>query len=161
MNPASHFRCLSRRSRFVLLAVTAVLSAIPAAADICGYARKGIVAVSRGGQPVAAFRVGLAENRTQYRQGLMGCPALEQGSGLLFIYPSPARRVFWMKNTPLELAIIFAGADGRIEAIERGAPESTRRINSPDAVQYVLEVNYREAGALRIGDRINLRRLPQ
>ena len=161
MSAGSPCRRRSRRSCFVLLVLTAVLAAVPAVADICGYAPKGIVTVSRDGRPVATFRVGLAENRAEYRRGLMRCPALEQGGGLLFLYPAPARRVFWMKNTPLELAIIFAGANGRIEALERGEPESTRRIHSPAAIQYVLEVNYGEAGALRIGDRISLRLLPR
>ena len=143
-----------------VLVLTLTLPALAAAEDICGYTPKGMVTLSRDGHPVATFRVGLAENTSEYRQGLMRCPVLEKGSGLLFIYPAPARRVFWMKNTPLELAILFAGADGRIKAIEKGAPESTRRIHSPAAIQYVLEINHEEAGTLRIGDRITLRRVP-
>ncbi len=144
-----------------VLVLTLTLPALAAAKDICGYTPKGMVTLSRDGHPVAAFRVGLAENTTEYRQGLMRCPALEMGSGLLFIYPAPARRVFWMKNTPLELAILFAGADGRIQAIEEGKPYSTRRIHSPNGIQYVLEINFTEAGPLRIGDRISLRMVPE
>ena len=143
-----------------VLVLTLTLPALAAADDICGYTPKGRVTLTRDGHPVATFRVGLAETKTQYRQGLMHCSTLEQGSGLLFIYPAPARRVFWMKNTPLELAIIFAGADGRIEAIAKGVPASTRLIPSHDAIQYVIEVNYDEAGSLQVGDRITLRLAP-
>jgi len=61
----------------------------------------------------------------------------------------------------LALAIIFASPGGQILAIEAGHPNSTRRIRSPDAIQYVLEINYAEADRLRIGDRFALRLFPQ
>ena len=144
-----------------LLAVTLTLPAVAAGQAICGYAPKGMVSLSRDGQPVASFRVGLAEDRAHYRRGLMHCTALAPDSGLLFVYPAPARRVFWMKDTPLALAILFADADGRIQAIEEGKPYSTRRIHSPNGIQYVLEINFTEARPLRIGDRISLRMVPE
>lgn len=161
MRPSDHSRSPWPQRCFIILGLTALLAAIPSLADICGYAPKGILTVSREGQTVVAFRVGLAENRSQYRQGLMHCPRLEAGQGLLFVYPDAARRTFWMKATPLALAIIFADASGRIKAIARGEPESTRRIHSPDGIMYVLEINEGESDLLRIGDRISLRLLPQ
>lgn len=158
-----HGRRLERRLTGIVfwLAVTLTLPAIAAGEDICGYAPQGMVTVSRDGYPVASFRVGLAENKAHYRQGLMHCTALAPGKGLLFVYPAPARRIFWMKDTPLGLAILFADADGRIQAIEEGKPYSTRRIHSPSDIQYVLEINFSEAGPLQIGDRIDLRLLPE
>lgn len=139
------------------LILTFSLSAAPVDADICGYPEKGTLTVSRRGQIVATFQVALAETPDQYRQGLMGCENMDRGTGLLFIYPDPGRRVFWMKNTPLKLAIIFASTKGDILSIERGEPNSKRRLRSPENVQYVLEINYIEAGELRIGDQISLR----
>ena len=86
---------------------------------------------------------------------------MPHGTGLLFIYPDADRRVFWMKNTPLELAIIFASPGGSIMAIERGHANSTRRIRSPGNIQYVLEINSAEADHLRIGDQMTLRLIPR
>lgn len=146
---------------FPLLILAVILMASPVHADICGYPEKGTLIVSREGQSVTTFQVGLAETRDQYRQGLMGCQHIAYGTGLLFIYPKAGRRVFWMKNTPLELAIIFASTKGDILAIKAGEPNSTRRLRSPANVQYVLEINYAEAARLRIGDRISLRLIPQ
>ena len=146
---------------FPLLILVAILVTPQAHADICGYPEKGTLVVSREGQTVATFQVALAETRDQYRQGLMGCHRITHGTGLLFIYPDANRRVFWMKNTPLELAIIFASSDGLILAMERGHPNSTRRIRSPANIQYVLEINFAEADGLRFGDRISLRLIPQ
>jgi len=143
------------------LAITILLIGNGAAADICGYPQKGTLVVDREGQAVAAFRVGLAEKPHQHRRGLMDCPDLAPGSGLLFIYPDARRHVFWMKNTPLELAIVFISAGGRIAAIERGQPFSTDRIRSPDGIQYVLEINAAEGAAIQIGDRISLRLTPE
>jgi uncharacterized membrane protein (UPF0127 family) len=142
---------------FPILIVAATLSVSPVTADICGYPERGTLTVSRKGQIVATFQVGVAETRDQYRRGLMGCENMDHGTGLLFIYSDAGRRVFWMKNTPLELAIIFASTNGDILAIERGEPNSKRRMRSPENVQYVLEINYIEAGELRIGDQISLR----
>jgi uncharacterized membrane protein (UPF0127 family) len=139
----------------------AILVAAPAHAEICGYPEKGTLVVYRGEHVAADFQVALAESPEQYRKGLMGCGSIAPGTGLLFIYPDAKRRVFWMKNTPLALAIVFASPGGRIMAIEAGQPNSTRRIRSPDAIQYVLEINYAEADQLRIGDRFALRLIPQ
>ncbi|GEM_PF-502756 len=129
-------------------------------ADICGYPEKGFLVVSRGAETTVTFQVALAESRDQYRRGLMGCRRLSPGTGLLFIYPEAARRTFWMKNTPLELAIIFVSSRGYIRAIEKGSPNSTRRIHSPDGIQFVLEINHDEADQLAVGDRITLRPSP-
>ena len=137
------------------------LPAAAATAEICGYPTKGTLAISRGKATVTTFQVGLAESREAYRKGLMGCHRLPAGSGLLFIYPEAARRVFWMKNTPLALAIIFVSQQGVIQAIEKGVPNSKRRIRSPDNIQYVLEINHAEAEPLAIGDRLTLQLYPQ
>lgn len=146
---------------FALLILAAILMTPQAHAAICGYPEKGSLVVSREGQTVVTFQVALAETRDQYRQGLMGCHRIAHGTGLLFIYPDADRRVFWMKNTPLELAILFVSSGGYVLAIEKGHPNSTRRIRSPDNIQYVLEINYAEAGRIRVGDQLTLRLFPQ
>jgi uncharacterized membrane protein (UPF0127 family) len=146
----------------LLWILAAVLVATPAHvaiyADILKWAP---LSFPGGDRRCYMFQVALAETRDQYRRGLMGCRRIAQGTGLLFIYPDSHQRVFWMKNTPLELAIIFAASGGQIMAIEKGHPNSTRRIRSPDNIQYVLEINYTEAGHIRVGDQITLRLFPQ
>ena len=84
----------------------------------------------------------------------MHCPQLPAGHGMLFIYDTTRPRVFWMKDTPLALAIIYIAEDGRITAIEKGSPQSLNRIPSPGPVRYVLEINQTEARGLRQGDRL-------
>jgi len=147
---------------FILAIIFGVLLTVDAAAaGICSYPVKGNLVVTRNGQVVATFRVGLAENRSQHRQGLMGCRDLASGTGLLFIYPDARRRTFWMKDTPLELAILFASSDGRIAAIEEGHPFSTHHIRSPDGIQFVLEIQLANVDHIRVGDRMTLRLVPE
>lgn len=161
MDTNNRQRLFHPRRVFALLILVVMLGVPVAYAEICGYPEKGTLVVSREGQTVATFQVALAETRDQYRKGLMGCHTITHGTGLLFIYPDADRRVFWMKNTPLELAIIFASSKAQILAIERGQPNSTHRIRSPANVQYVFEINYTEADRLRIGDQMTLRLIPQ
>jgi len=148
------------RSLLILPVFVALLFGNAAAAEICGYRAKGALIVTRQALPVGSFRVGVAETRGQHRRGLMGCRELAPGTGLLFIYPDARPRTFWMKDTPLPLAIVFIAASGRIAAIETGQPFSTRHIRSPDDIQYVLEIHHDEGGALQVGDRISLQLSP-
>lgn len=157
----SHFPGSQVRHLLLALVLGTLLMVDTAAADICGYPAKGTLVVTRNGQVVATFRVGLAENRSQHRKGLMGCRDLASGSGLLFIYPDARRRNFWMKDTPLELAILFAASDGRIAAIEKGQPFSTHHIRSPDGIQFVLEIQRANGNAIQVGDRMTLRLTPE
>ena len=155
-----HLR-LRGQSLLIVLLLGALLVESAAAADICGYAAKGTLMIARDVQTVSTFRVGLAETHDQQRRGLMGCRDLAPGTGLLFIYPDARQRIFWMKDTPLALAILFISSSGRIAAIEEGRPFSTHHIRSPDSIQYVLEIHLDEGDALQVGDRITLQLTPE
>lgn len=140
------------------LAAILAISLVPSAArpdpDICGYPAHEHVAINRGGHKMAEFSVTLAATITERGRGLMNCPQLEPGTGMLFLYETIGPRVFWMKDTPLELGIIFVAADGKITAIEKGSPGSLTRISSPGPVRYVLEINYDESHSLQVGDHV-------
>ena len=125
--------------------------------DICGYNEMGTVEIIRKVEVIGKFHVTLAATPLIQQRGLMYCPALSKGTGMLFIYPDVKRSTFWMKDTYIELAIIFITADGRIAAIERGEPGSLDQIESPDHIQSVLEINYHESHDLRVGDHVSFR----
>ena len=127
--------------------------------DICGYPVDGCALIQREGEIHATFAVSLAESTSRHRRGLMHCPHLPDGHGMLFIYDTTRPRAFWMKDTPLALAIIFIAEDGRIVAIEKGTPQSLKRIPSPGPVRYVLEINPADAKGLQRGDRLRWTRV--
>ncbi len=139
--------------RWVLL-LCCLLPIESLASDICGQYGAAVVEISRNGEPVATFSVALADRPHRWRKGLMHCPALVPGTGMLFTYPTAGKRVFWMKNTIIELAIVFISADNRIRLIAHGQPGSLNRIHSPDNIQTVLEINFRESQHLAVGDRV-------
>jgi uncharacterized membrane protein (UPF0127 family) len=74
--------------------------------------------------------------------GLSNRVQLSDNRGMLFIYPTPGPRNFWMKDTFIPLSIAFLDDSGRILSIHQMAPMQTdERYQSLQPVRYALEVN--------------------
>jgi hypothetical protein len=92
-------------------------------------------AAAAGGSPAAApppdrravcirgvcFDAEIAVTADERSRGLMYRTALAPGSGMLFVFPREGRHGFWMKNTLIELDIVFIGADRRVADVARRA----------------------------------------
>ena len=99
----------------------------------------------------------LRERGLSYRDGL------ETDTGMLFVYSDEAVRSFWMFEMRFCLDIIWI-ADGRlVGAAENACPakqsgDEVPRFRSPEAVQYVLEVEagWMEAHGVDSGDDVQL-----
>lgn len=130
------------------------------AGGICGQRQAAVVEITREQKAMETFSVALADTPHRRQTGLMHCPGLAPGTGMLFVYPKVGKRVFWMKNTLIELAIIFISADGKVVSIAHGEPGSLARIHSPAKTGHVLEINYAESLHLAVGDRVRWHRLP-
>lgn len=90
----------------------------------------------------ARFSVEVADDDAERGRGLMFRDSMPQSSGMLFVYPSPRRATFWMKNTLIPLDMIFADQAGRVTRIhENAVPEDTTVIDGGGGVQFVLEIN--------------------
>jgi uncharacterized protein len=94
--------------------------------------------------------------------GLMFRRELPKDYGMLFVFPVEQALQFWMKNTLVDLDMVWISADKKITGIHRDVPKS--RADTPDeavarrtgAGKYVLEL---PAGAalrhkLQVGDRL-------
>ena len=80
---------------------------------------------------------------------------LPQNEGMLF--PDCCSGI-WMKNTYIELDIVFVGKDGRIAKIaQRAHPFDETTIPAPGPVGAVVELKGGEAQSLglKIGDRVS------
>lgn len=53
------------------------------------------------------LNVEIAKTYTERARGLMGRESLNDGEGMLFVYPKAERLVFWMKNTLIPLSVGF------------------------------------------------------
>jgi uncharacterized protein len=146
-----------RPSFFCFLFLFCILAGDVFGGEACEFGKTATVELVRGQEAVAAFSVSLADSPESRRKGLMHCPVLAPETGMLFVYPNAGKRVFWMKDTSIELAIIFISADDRIASIAHGEPGSLEHIQSPENIHFVLEVNYPEGQGLAVGDRVRLR----
>jgi uncharacterized membrane protein (UPF0127 family) len=110
------------------------------------------------------LNVEIADDEAERNHGLMFRESLPDDRGMLFDFPERERAVFWMRNTPLSLDIIFIGPDGRIINIaDHTTPYSDAPIPSAGPTRAVLEIRAGRAEALGIrpGDRVRHRILPR
>lgn len=90
--------------------------------------------------------VELALSEEEHSRGLMNRASLAPGTGMLFVFPSNGDRLFWMKNTFVDLDILFIDGTLRVSSVAAGVPRS--RPGAPDnevarvpgAGAYVLEI---------------------
>jgi uncharacterized protein len=104
------------------------------------------------------FDVWIADTEQRAEQGLMFVRDLPHSKGMLFPLDPPRVETMWMKDTYIELDMLFVGPDGRVvKILERARPLSTRTLSSEQVVGAVVELKGGEAArlGLAIGDRVS------
>lgn len=102
-----------------------------------------------------------AEDDYERETGLMHRSSLKESQGMLFIFEQEEQRGFYMKNTLIELDIIYLNKDGVIVSFSENAqPEDVTTLPSTVPAQFVLEINggLSEDWVLEIGDRVEWKR---
>jgi uncharacterized membrane protein (UPF0127 family) len=98
------------------------------------------------------FSVELAQTPDEQALGLMFRESLENDHGMLFLFPSQARRSFWMKNCRISLDIFYFDEQLKLVSVaENARPCKTRTCPSyPSSgpAKYVLELNAGKAAEL-------------
>jgi uncharacterized protein len=100
------------------------------------------------------FDVWVADTDARKEQGLMFVRDLPPNQAMLFVDCCAG---IWMKNTYIELDIVFVGKDGRIAKIApRARPFDETNIPAPGPVKAVVELKGGEAAqlGLKVGDRV-------
>ena len=103
------------------------------------------------------FDVWIADTPARQEQGLMFVRDLPPGQGMLFPEKQPRPMSMWMKNTYIELDMVFIGDKGTIDQIiEHARPLSLETLSSDKPVAAVLEIKGGEAArlGLKVGDRV-------
>jgi len=78
--------------------------------------------------------------------GLMERESLPKDYGMLFAFPIETGLQFWMKNTLVELDMVFIGKDKRVTVVHHRVPKSSRETPEEQLArrgglaQYVLEL---------------------
>ena len=127
----------------------------------CGSAPRVIIEDPRGKK--ASFEVEIADTPPKRAFGLKYRRDLRADQGMLFIFPEEKVHVFWMKDTPLPLDMIFIDRNLKIVGIVRETqPFSTESRSVPAPSLYVLEVRggvSRQQG-LGVGDTVSFQSIP-
>lgn len=96
-----------------------------------------------GGFGKAAFHVRVADDDPTRAQGLMHVENLPLSSGMLFVYDTPQPMSFWMRNTLIELDMLFVDSFGVIQHIHHRAQPHDETVISPGRMPLLgaLEIN--------------------
>lgn len=91
------------------------------------------------------FQVEVVQTEEDVQKGLMFRSALEENSGMLFIFKDNRRHSFWMKNTLISLDMIWMDHTRKIIHIEENVPpckaDPCPTYTPAESASYVLEVN--------------------
>lgn len=74
-------------------------------------------------------------------QGLMFRKKLNDGEGMLFVYPQPHITGMWMKNTLIPLSVAFIDDKGTIINVEEMKPETLDAHMAKAPAKYSLEMS--------------------
>ena len=98
------------------------------------------------------FNVEIADDNAERARGLMYRAYLDDGAGMLFIWPDsrPKPQKFWMHNTLLPLDIMFFDKKGRLIQIDTRQPLDENAMGPDESVKMVLEIMAGEAERLKI-----------
>ncbi|MHC4414479.1 MAG: DUF192 domain-containing protein [Planctomycetota bacterium] len=72
------------------------------------------------------FKLEIAADVKARTRGLMGRKEIDEHGGMLFVFPSPGRRSFWMKNCLVNIDLAFLDRRGRIIGLHRMKAEPPR-----------------------------------
>lgn len=96
----------------------------------------------RGDFGAIRFSIEIADDNEERALGLMNRTSMPKLSGMLFVYDTPGNLTFWMRNTLIELDMIFIKPDGTIEHIhEKAQPLDETPISGGQGNLAVLEIN--------------------
>jgi len=96
----------------------------------------------KGNWGEARFAVEIADDTAERAKGLMYRTELASAAGMLFVYPTPQTLSFWMRNTLIELDMLFIDPTGVVRHIHhRAQPLDETPIFGGRDLTHVLEIN--------------------
>ena len=87
------------------------------------------------------LNVEVASDEESIKRGLMHREHLDPNSGMLFIFPEPSQKSFWMKDTGIPLSIAYIDEDNKILNIEDMMPYDINGVKSHGKAKCAIEAN--------------------
>jgi uncharacterized membrane protein (UPF0127 family) len=105
--------------------------------------------------------VELAQTSEEHVRGLMFRDSLDEGNGMLFIFPVEGTYNFWMKNTLIPLDVIWINQNFEVVHIESATPcsdDPCQVYTSDEKAKYVLEVNsgFADENGIKVGNNVTI-----
>jgi uncharacterized membrane protein (UPF0127 family) len=128
------------------------------ALDLASFPRTDLTIRNPKSKALHSFRVWIADTPQRAEQGLMFVRDLPESQGMVFPFEPPRVSNMWMKNTYIELDMLFIDAHGRVLKItEHAPPLSLETISSGAPVAATLELKGGAAGrlGLQVGDEVS------
>lgn len=83
----------------------------------------------------------VADTDEKRKQGLMYYQELGDNEGMLFVFDTPSEQCMWMKNTPIELGVVFLDEDQQVLAAHVMAPHDLTTHCSNGPAKWAIEAN--------------------
>lgn len=123
-------------------AIAGVCVALMMSAQSAWSACRDDTVMLRGDWGIARFSVEIADTPAERAMGLMHRENLPQSGGMLFLYGRPQSLSFWMRNTLIELDMLFIDSAGIVQHIHhRAQPGDETSIHGGSGLIAVLEIN--------------------
>ena len=107
---------------------------------LSGWKQQAIGIESNG--KISIINAYIADTQSKRKRGLMHVENMPEDAGMLFVFDPPRTVSMWMKNTLIELDIIFIDQDQKVIKIHKNAqPHNLESISSELAVKWVVEIN--------------------
>src|SRR5690606_38586320 len=105
----------------------------------------------------STIAIEIADDDSTRTRGLMQRPSMDDGTGMVFIFPTSDYQSFWMANTQMSLDMMFVNSDSTIVEIHKYTrPLSAENIGGSRLSRFVVEVpaGYTDTQGIVEGDRI-------
>lgn len=133
----------------ILIVLFFILGLLPEKKNINNY-KTTIVSVGE-----MTVNAEIADTNTLRVLGLSGRESLEEGKGVLFVFPTAGLHGFWMKNMKFSIDIVWAES-GKIIYIEKSVSPTTfpKIFTSTSPSRFVLELpaGFSDTHDLKVGD---------
>jgi uncharacterized protein len=90
----------------------------------------------------------VADEDHERQMGLMHRRDMKPDEGMIFAFPAEAPRAFWMRNTPIDLDIVYLDRTGKVVSIRRMNAYSEATVPSGADAKYAIELNAGRAAEL-------------